>query len=290
MKCMTASSEVSLSLGSLKIRYLEWGSGEPLLLLHGYGGSPGNWEAVGLAMAKEYRVIVPSLSHLYTHPEKQMSFEEQSQALSEFITKTFGNQKVHIGAASYGGALAWALAIQKPEQVASLTMMSPMPPHPLPKFRNKFLRFFLRLGRFQTLLWFYIQTPIGRRALPRMAEIFQVPWLEKSRGTKRFRSHLTSRQLRLLVFVIHRFAKMIKEEDWGYWESRLPFIEAPVCIVWGEHDHLYKDGQPQKMTRIFGNAELHNIEDTGHLSMAENPLPVVYIMDRFLSRQKRAAS
>ncbi|MGE3974011.1 MAG: alpha/beta fold hydrolase [Bdellovibrionales bacterium] len=277
-------------LGSLQFRYFEWGTGgQPLLLLHGYGGAPGNWEAVGTSLAKQYRVIVPSLSHLYTHPEKQISFSEQVKLLSEFIQKTFGDQPVHIGAASFGGALAWALAIQRPEQVASLTLMSPMPPHPLIRFRNRFLKFFLRLGRYPTLLWFYIQTPMGRRSLPRMAEMFQVPWLEKSKGKRRFQTRLTSRQLRLLVFVIHRFSLMLTKEDWGYWESRIPFIEKPVCVVWGDNDHLYVDGQPQKMTRMFTEAELHNIEDTGHLSMAENPLPIVYIMDRFLNASKKAS-
>ena len=43
------------------IRYFAGGSGEPVALVHGLGGWAGNWQAVGDALARRYRIIVPEL-------------------------------------------------------------------------------------------------------------------------------------------------------------------------------------------------------------------------------------
>jgi len=44
-----------------KIRYLETGSGEPLVLVHGLGASAERWEYVIPLFERNYRVIVPDL-------------------------------------------------------------------------------------------------------------------------------------------------------------------------------------------------------------------------------------
>ena len=96
--------------------------------------------------------------------------------------------------------------------------------------------------------------------------------------------HLSTRQLKLLVHVIHRFSVILGQEPWLDWESKIALIETHVCLIWGEEDSLYVEGQPQVMQKLFLNSELHMIPDTGHHSMAENPLPVIDVMLKFLSK------
>jgi pimeloyl-ACP methyl ester carboxylesterase len=43
------------------IRYLEGGSGPPIVLVHGLGGAAGNWRLVAPELAGDHRVIVPEL-------------------------------------------------------------------------------------------------------------------------------------------------------------------------------------------------------------------------------------
>jgi pimeloyl-ACP methyl ester carboxylesterase len=270
-----------------EFEYKDIGEGPILVLLHGFGGSHRQWDAVADALSKSYRVIVPNLSRLFINT-KLATFSEQVQCIQEFITKVSEAKPVHIAAASYGGALSWGVAIQAPKLVASLTLLSPMPPNPLLRFRSQFLRHVLAVGRWPSALWLYLKLPIGRRGLSKLSDMFQVPWLERKKLYKD-KSPPSDRQLKVLVLFINKFSKLIMNEDWSYWESRLSFITQPVCLIWGENDLLYFEEEPSRFLRLFNNGQLHHLEQTGHFSMAENPLPVVYILDQFLTRFKKAA-
>jgi pimeloyl-ACP methyl ester carboxylesterase len=269
------------------IDYKEEGRGPTLVLLHGFGGSAKQWDAVAMAMAKSYRVVVPDLSKMFLGAGLA-NFSQQVQILKNFLIKIDDGQGFHIAASSYGGALSWAVTIESPTLVRSLMLLCPMPPNPQSRFRSPYLRYVLKIGLWPALLWIYLKLPIGRIGLSRMAEIFQVPWLERK---KLYRDNAapTNRQIKVLTHVIHRFSKLIEKEDWSYWESRLSYIEKPVCLIWGERDRLYNSTEPSRFLRLFNRGQLHHIEDTGHFSMAENPLPVVYIMDHFLTQFKNAA-
>jgi 3-oxoadipate enol-lactonase len=45
----------------LSLHYLERGQGEPLVLIHGLGGSGAAWAFQAAALEKRFRVIVPDL-------------------------------------------------------------------------------------------------------------------------------------------------------------------------------------------------------------------------------------
>jgi pimeloyl-ACP methyl ester carboxylesterase len=64
--------------------YQASGQGEPLVLLHGFGGSGARWASVVPELAKSYRVIVPDLrGHgRSTNPAKQ--FTDRQSALDMF--------------------------------------------------------------------------------------------------------------------------------------------------------------------------------------------------------------
>lgn len=51
----------TLALNSLSFSYLEWGAGEPLLLLHGLGDHGGVWQSLAPSLADRYHVIAPDL-------------------------------------------------------------------------------------------------------------------------------------------------------------------------------------------------------------------------------------
>jgi len=272
---------------NLELRFRELGQGEPIVFLHGYGGSPANWNQVTRELAKKFRVITPDLSEIYTDISKQFTFRQQVSALSDFVSKIGDGKPVNIAASSYGGALAWGIAITSPHLVEGLVLLSPMPPHPQSRIRNRVLKQFLFLGRWPKLLWLYLKSPLGRRALPRIAEIFQFSWaLQNKMKSKRF-STLTIRQIQVLTHVIYRFSWILRLEDWSFWESRLQFIQSPICLIWGQRDMLFNQGEPERMQKIFEDCQLHSIANTGHLSMRDNPAPVVQIIQNFL--EKKAA-
>jgi 3-oxoadipate enol-lactonase len=71
--------------------------------------------------------------------------------------------------------------------------------------------------------------------------------------------------------------------------ASLKDITQPVCLIFGEHDRLTPPTIGEEMLQALPNAELHVINDAGHLSNIEAPDAFNKILFRFLkSHQGRA--
>ena len=53
--------------------------------------------------------------------------------------------------------------------------------------------------------------------------------------------------------------------------DRLPDIEAPTLIVWGEHDMLVPVEDAHEFERLIPQSRTVILEDTGHVPMLERP-------------------
>jgi pimeloyl-ACP methyl ester carboxylesterase len=269
------------------ISFKDEGHGPSLVLLHGYGGSPHDWEHLVAPLTKKYRVIVPNLSHLVLDPADKVSFKMQIEILSEFLGRIFKDgETTHILASSYGGALAWGLSIYDPRRIDRLILLSPMPPNPIPRIRIANLRRVLQLGRWPQLLWLFFHTKWGRRVLPQIATHFNVGWLKKS--SARFEK-LSGRKIRLAVHVVQRFAWLTRRERWEFWNTRIRLVESPVCLIWGSEDRLFMASEPERLQSIFPHCRLHRIHGAGHLIAKESPTQVEAIIDSFILEERKSA-
>jgi pimeloyl-ACP methyl ester carboxylesterase len=269
------------------IAYRESGQGPNLILLHGYGGSPHDWDHLVHGLTTRFRVIVPHLSSLYMDSDEKVSFRTQVEVLSEFVGRVLPEaETTHMIAASYGGALAWGLSVFDPRRIDRLILLSPMPPDPMPRIRMPSLRRVLKLSIWPQLLWLFLKTKWGQKLLPALAEHFNVGWLKKT--SERFHK-VTGRKVRLAVHVIHRFGWIIQKENWSYWEKRIRFIESPVCLIWGSEDKLYLENEPERLQSIFPSCRLHRIHGAGHVIAKESPTQVEAILDSFLTSERKTA-
>lgn len=125
------SDEIGLQVdtGGYLTNYHDMGAGEPLVLLHGSG--PGvsawaNWRGVVPAFAESFRVVMPDLVGFgYTAEPADFSFEfmhswvAQLDALLDELTL----DSVNLVGNSFGGAVALAYVIARPERVRRLVLM-----------------------------------------------------------------------------------------------------------------------------------------------------------------------
>ncbi len=51
----------SVEVNGMNIQYLEGGSGEPLVLIHGFGANKDNWTRIGKFLTPHFHVIAPDL-------------------------------------------------------------------------------------------------------------------------------------------------------------------------------------------------------------------------------------
>ena len=102
-----------------RLRYLVAGDGEPLLLVHGLGGSAANWLALAPLLLPGRRLIVPDLpGHGGSDPlpaaASLTAYADSLAALLEGPAAVVGH--------SLGGAIALRLAIRRPGLVSALVL------------------------------------------------------------------------------------------------------------------------------------------------------------------------
>ncbi len=112
--------------GPLITAYLEWGTGEPLLLLHGYTGSKLDFHDQ-LSCFEGYQAIAPDQrGHGETTHADAYSFPLMVDDLIRFID-LLGLKRVHLLGHSLGGMVAMRAVLKAPDRFASLILMDTSP-------------------------------------------------------------------------------------------------------------------------------------------------------------------
>ena len=109
--------------GDAKIAYYTWGSGEPLVLLHGNGEDSRYFGGQIPVFARRFRVIaVDSRGHGRSgHGARGLHFSQMADDLKT-VFDALGLQRAHILGFSDGGNLAITFALRYPQQVDKLVL------------------------------------------------------------------------------------------------------------------------------------------------------------------------
>eukprot|EP01036_Dinobryon_divergens_P006033 gene6033-7998_t len=118
----------SIVAAGLKTNYLESGSGEPVILIHGSG--PGvtayaNWRLSIPVLAEKYRVLAPDIAGFgYTERKSDTVYDLDFwvRHLIEWMDAV-GVKKARFVGNSFGGALTLALTARHPERVDRFVLM-----------------------------------------------------------------------------------------------------------------------------------------------------------------------
>ena len=110
---------------SPSIHYLIRGQGEPLLLIHGLGGSGADWVFQVAALEKRFQVIVPDLpgSGRSPPPRDEYTIEGFAAALWSLLDH-LGISRTSIIGFSMGGAVALEMAARRPSHVPRLALIN----------------------------------------------------------------------------------------------------------------------------------------------------------------------
>ena len=107
----------------LNVYYVEWGAGEPLVLLHGGTVTHSMWAQVVPALAAHYRVLAPDMrGHGRTdNPSGEFSYRQLADDAAAFI-EALGLDKPHVCGWSDGGQIALELGMRHPSLARSLVV------------------------------------------------------------------------------------------------------------------------------------------------------------------------
>jgi esterase len=117
----------SLKVNGYDLAYVEQGSGEPMILIHGASTDLRSFELQMAPLSAKYRVIAISLRHYWPEPwngEGEFSARQQADDVAAFIT-ALGAGKVHLVGHSRGGYIALDVARSHPELLRDLVLAEP---------------------------------------------------------------------------------------------------------------------------------------------------------------------
>jgi len=247
-----------------KFKFIEEGSGEPLLLLHGLFGALSNFQDLIEHFRHQYQVIVPLLP-LFELDIFHTSVGGLQKFVNRFIeARNYNN--INLLGNSLGGHVALVHILKHPERIKSLTLTGSSG-----LFENGMGDSYPKRGdkvyiRNKTELTFYD---------PKMAtddlvnEVFEIT------------------NNRLKVIKIIALAKSAIRNNLG---EELNQIHQPTLLVWGKNDTITPPFVAEEFKKLIPNSELHFIDKCGHAPMMEVPDEFNSILEAFLKKLKQPAA
>jgi pimeloyl-ACP methyl ester carboxylesterase len=257
-----------------QLRYFDRQVGEPLLMLHGFGGDGVvTWRGQAKGLADSHRVIIPDLlwfgDSTSTAPRSLTTQAQAQLALLDHL----GIEKTDVMGISYGGFVLLQMALIAPERIGRIILVD----SPGPVFSEA-----------------DIQSLLQRFEVEQPADIFLPDTPEQVKTIMALTYHKPPPMPRLLLrdiqrnlFNEHRAEQheLLDDLPRNRTEISPEMLQTlgEIFIVWGENDPIFPLESGQLLAETLG-ADLHVIPDANHGPNVEHPEAFNTAVRDFLDR------
>lgn len=286
------------------VHYLDFGgSGEPLLMVHGLGGSALNWMAVGPRVAENYRALAVDLAGFGQTPlfNRSAAVGANAALVHEFIDRVIGQPVVLMGN-SMGGHISILEAAAHPQSVKAMILVDPAIPgvhvrRPEPAMLGVMAALSIP-GLAQNLLGRRARS-LGPEGLVRQAlglvcadpSRVDPAIIEAHVKLTREREHLGPQNDRAFLQASRSIG--LRMADPRFW-SRVARVLAPTLLVHGSLDRLIPVAAARELVRRRPDWQLEVLDGVGHVPMMEAPALFMDTVDAWgayrIAREPAAAS
>lgn len=273
------------------VHYLDFGgSGQPLLMVHGLGGSALNWLGVGGPLAETYHPLAVDLAGFGGTPlfNRSTTVGANAELLHTFITDVVGEPVMLMGN-SMGGHIAILEASMHPDWVSALVLVDAATPGVRVRRPETSM-----LGAFAT-----ISIPgLGEALLDRQARKLGAEGLvsraldmvcadpgrvdaalvEAHVRLTRERERLGRQNGRAFSQALRSIG--LRMADPRFW-SRVAKVSAPAMIVHGSLDRVIPVSSARELARRRPDWDLTVLEGVGHVPMMETPEIFLDVVNRW---------
>jgi abhydrolase domain-containing protein 6 len=268
----------TVQVNDLSVSYLERdGSGETIVLLHGFNADKDNWVRFVRHLPQRYRVIAIDL------PGHGMTTRDWKTTYSiDYITQGFANtidalklERFHLAGNSMGGFVSTLYGASHPDRVLSILLMNSAGTKSPEKSDRE------------------IAVAHGTNPLvPKTTEGFEtlleyafnkqpsMPWPA--------RSELASRYFEKSRFNEKMWSDI--QENMVDSATYLKDLHMPVLIMWGDRDRIIHVSTAEVFQKGIPHAQTVIFKDCGHLPMLEIPRESAQAYASFLAEHREVAS
>jgi pimeloyl-ACP methyl ester carboxylesterase len=260
------------------------GDVEPIVFVHGLGGQWQNWLENLPRAAQERRVVALDLPGfgLSAKPREKITISGYGRCV-DALCERLELGRVDIVGNSMGGYIAAEVAIQFPERIDQLILVSAAGI----TSADVAHRPILTAGRLAAAMATY--------GAARHRDIAARP------RARHYALALVARHPSLMAadLAYEGFFKGTGKPGFDEalracleydYRDRLPEIRQPTLIVWGENDSIIPVKDAHEYARLIADSRKVVMKDTGHIAMAERPAAFNEVMMEFLAETGPAAA
>ena len=256
-----------------------YGSGDPILFLHGLGGSTYSWRYMVAPFSVDHEVILIDFRGEGQSPkphDDHYSILDQGELIHQFIFEHDLKNLTLVGN-SYGGAVSLLLAIrlcaESPSRLSKLILIDSggYPDH---------LPLHLKLLRAPILGWLAVHLlPPKCQIRIVLKESYYDPAKITQEQVDAYAGPLASPGGRHALLQIGKGAI---PEDVQKYIDLYPTISVPTLILWGEDDRVLPRLIGERLHAAISNSKLEDIPHAGHIPQEEQPDAVIAHLRAFL--------
>ena len=228
---VSAPAEIA-KVNGVELHYTVRGAGEPLLLLHGFGGCAGTWDSIAERLAHDYRLILVDMrGHgQSTNPSGKFTHAQSADDIRALLD-VLGINRVRAVGFSSGGMTLLHLATSAPNRLSKMVVVSATTHFP------DQARAILRAATVETMP-------------PPVIEMYRQC---ASRGDD---------QIRSLVGEFRAFGD--DHDDMEFKPTDLAKIKASTLIIHGDRDEFFPVSIPVAMYQSIPRAQLWIVPGGSH--------------------------
>jgi pimeloyl-ACP methyl ester carboxylesterase len=252
-----------------EIAYNCFGSGNPVVLLHGLFANKEQWTPLARLLALQGRKVVapdlPGFGQSTGFEIANYRLDEQVQSLHTFI-RELGLTRFDIAGNSMGGAIAELYAQSYPEEVRTVAFLgAPFGYTPWDETMQEAI--FRGINPF-------IPTNNAELDLELGMLFRHPPHIEASRREVLLAEYIEQNRHFVQVWnVVNMYANVLR---------RRGLAQKRTLIIWGREDHVFGADAAESLRQSIAGSELYKLEGAGHLLHLENASEVARLYTRFL--------
>ena len=254
---------------TVDLHFNRFGDGSAVMILHGLFGSSRNWQSMAKKLAGQYCVYTVDLrNHGLSGSAESMSYPEMANDVVQLIRRLYLDQIVLVGH-SMGGKVAMQTALSHPEIVCRIAILDIAP-----------VAYAHRYGKLFTVMK---QLPVDEIKSRQEAETWLNAQVDDLLLTRFLLQNLVREEVgfawRINIETIQNNIEII---------SGFPKIDKmltypnPALFLGGANSHLLQEKYHPLIRKHFPSAEIHLLENAGHMLHVEQPDLVEDLLRAFL--------
>lgn len=266
---LSQQQEKSVTVFGAKINYVEAGDpGKPkVILLHGLGGSIGNWQTNIAAIGQNYHVI--ALDHIGFGKSDKPPLKYRLGTFVDFLDKFMSELKIEKASLvgnSLGGWIAALTAIKYPNRVEKIVLADAAGIIP---------------ATYNEAEVYQLNNSTRDEIRLNLKRLFATPALQNNEAL--VDQFLTLRVLAGDGNTINSLIESIKRKE-DFLNTRLGEIKKPTLIIWGKQDGLLPVADAYTFNKGIVNSELVIFDNCGHAPQFEKAIDFNKAVLAFLAK------